>query len=156
MEIFTAEYLRNILNYNSFTGIWTKNKKIAGYLTKQGYIIIQIDYIKYYAHRLAWFYMKGEWPPNEIDHIDKVKSNNRFNNLRLATSRQNSFNVNIRSNNTSGIKGVYWNKSHKKWQAQIKQAGKQIYLGRFINKEEAGKAVAEARILFHGKFSCVG
>src|SRR6266496_1156312 len=74
---------------------------------RQGYRQICIDGKLYMAHRLAWFYMTGEWPKNLVDHKDSVKDNNKWENLREATYSQNRQNVKIGKNNLIGLKGVY-------------------------------------------------
>jgi len=76
----------------------------------------------------------------QIDHIDNNKNNNNVNNLRWATSSENQMNTQKQSNNKSGIKGVCWSKSSKKWQAQIVIDGISIYLGTFDNIEDAKTA----------------
>ena len=76
----------------------------------------------------------------QIDHIDNNKNNNNLNNLRWATISENQMNTKIKSNNTSGIKGVSWSKSSKKWLAPIAIDGISIYLGTFDNIEDAKTA----------------
>lgn len=76
----------------------------------------------------------------EVDHINRNKLDNRRSNLRSVTRSQNERNKSLRSDNTSGYKGVHWDKSHKKWYAGIRHDGKRIYLGRFATAEEASRA----------------
>ena len=88
-----------------------------------------------------------------VDHKDKPTSNNKIDNLRLATNPQNQMNrVNLPSNNTSGVIGVCWNKKAKKWEAQIRVNKVQKFLGYFINKEDAIKVRKEAEIKYYGNF----
>src|SRR5216683_4946120 len=137
----TQIYLISILHYNPETGIFTwisprpkvKLYSIAGGIDDCGYIKIRIDGKKYLAHRLAHLYMTGIWPENEIDHEDLNRANNKWNNIRKATRSQNFGNQRKYSNNTSGIKGVCWDKQQNKWIAQIQINNKQIKLGRFLN-----------------------
>ena len=90
-----------------------------------------------------------------VDHIDGDKSNNKINNLRLASKSENGRNrVNLPSNNTSGVIGVCWDKKAKKWKAFIMINGKQKHLGYFINIEDAIKARKEAEIKYFGDFRC--
>lgn len=88
----------------------------------------------------------------QVDHIDLDGLNNQRGNLRLATASQNTMNRRRQSNNTSGYKGVIWNKQVKKWQATIVIERRNIYLGWFDTREEAHKAYKEASKLYHGKF----
>ncbi len=153
-------YLRSILHYNPDSGLWTwliykgpKSKGAVGTISKAGYAAISIDDKKYYLHRLAWFYMTGEWPENEIDHIDMNKANNKWINLRKATHRQNQANVAKRKDNTSGSKGVYYSKHASKWIANISCNGKTINLGCHDTKEEAALTYEQAAKWYHGKYA---
>jgi len=117
--------------------------KPAGTINDQGYRQISVSGKNYKAHRLIWLYVHGRWP-NEVDHIDHDQLNNRIENLREVTHRDNMLNLSIPKNNSSGVVGVSWNKSHKKWRAQIRVNGKMVYLGGFTLKEDAIKARKEA------------
>ena len=120
----------------------------AGSKQPAGYIIISINKRFYYAHRLAWLLVHGEWPERFIDHKNGVPGDNRIENLRLATDRQNLANRRLNQNNTSGHKGVWWHRKCKKWAAEV--AGKK--LGLFVTKEDAAAAYAsQAKGLF-GEF----
>jgi len=148
----TQERLKEVLDYNPETGIFTwkisKGRKgvghIAGNLKHTGYMQIRINKIDYQAHRLAWLYMEGYWPENEVDHIDRNPSNNKWGNLRETSRACNSRNRSISKNNTSGINGVSWYANDKLWVSQIKINYKRIYLGSFKNKIDAAKARWEA------------
>lgn len=78
-----------------------------------GYVQIKISGKLYHAHRLAWLYVYGYMPEKEIDHINRIRDDNRIANLREATSQLNSLNTGIYKNNTSGSKGIYYNKRAK-------------------------------------------
>lgn len=140
-----AERLREIVRYNSRTGVFTwriTRKKctagaIVGRVDDRGYLTAKLDYRIYYLHRAAWLYMTGTWPANDIDHIDQNKSNNRWRNLREATRKQNIENGPRRKNNTSGEIGVTWNKLEKKWVARITHKRKKLSLGYFVNFDDA-------------------
>lgn len=162
--MLTQERLRELLEYNPDTGIFVRrvslNNKIpvgsvAGSLHVTGYQLITVESKKYRAHRLAWLYMTGEWP-QEIDHIDHVKDNNRFANLRLASRSENCLNIKRKTNNTSGIKGVSWHGRLKKWSAQITYQKKNRHLGYFETREDAAEFVQLARDMIHGEFACHG
>ena len=154
-ELITQEYLKTILNYNPESGnfIWIiVYKKCligikAGTLNnKDGYIHIKINKKLYQAHRLAWFYMTGSWPVNQIDHIDRNRINNIFNNLRDTT--HNGYNRGEYNTNTSGYKGVYLIKSGR-YSSSIYFESKLKHLGTFNTPEEAAKAYQEAKIKYH-------
>jgi hypothetical protein len=89
----------------------------------------------------------------EIDHIDGDGLNNQRSNLRICTHADNMKNRGINKDNTSGFKGVYWNKEKKKWRAYISCDKKWIYLGSFSKKEDAYKSYCDACIKYHGEFS---
>ena len=123
--------------------------------TRSGYRIIKIDRGQYYAHRLAWLYVYGEWPrpPHEIDHIDQDKSNNAITNLRMATREQNKWNVREVANNTSGHRGVTFFKNTGEWQARISVGKKSRHLGFFRTREEACAARKTAELIYYGQYS---
>ena len=106
----------------------------------------------HYAHRVIWAMQTGKWPEHDIDHEDTDPSNNRWGNLREATPSQNGCNTGLRRNNTSGFKGVHWNKHAKKWHAQIR-GGKVRYLGLFNSAEEAHAAYCAAADKHHEEFA---
>jgi len=149
-----------LLNYDPETGVFTWKVRRgcrpagaeAGTLNHNGYIVITIDRKLHYAHRLAFLVSHGYFP-EQVDHINLGRSDNRISNLRPATNQENQRNRDRRSNNTSGHKGVCWNKHNGKWQAQAQDAnGKYKYLGLFTTVESASAAYdAYARNL-HGEF----
>lgn len=153
IELPTQAQIKDQLHYDPQTGIFrwrfTKSKKtkpwdIAG-CQKKGYFYIGIRKGQYASHRLAWVYMTGEWPKHEVDHIDGVKSNNAWSNLREATHKQNLENLALAKNNTSGFRGVTWFKQTQKWRAMIMHNLKGIHVGYFDTAEEAGQAAAAKR-----------
>jgi len=154
--------LKYLLNYNAETGLFTwlqrmangkiKPGDIAG-ANRNGYIDITINRKIYGAHRLAWLYVYGELPTDYIDHQNGNPSDNRIENLRISTNQQNQWNQKISKNNTSGVKGVCWNKALKKYSARISIEGKRKFLGLFESLEFAELVVNEARNKYHGNFS---
>lgn len=160
----TAERLREVIHYNPEDGtfVWLvslssshKAGSIAGCVNPKGYVVIRIDRHLYRAHRLAWFYMTGEWPDRGIDHEDTNRSNNRWLNLRVATDMQNSANSRRHKDNSSGFKGVHLHKQTMKWAARIMVAGKSIHLGLFPTPEAAHAAYAAKAIELSGEFARV-
>ena len=151
--------IKEYLSYNPDTGIfiWIKkpSKKmkvgsVAGTKHHKGYIHVGYKGKIYQAHQLAWFFMYGEIPLYEIDHIDKFKDNNRIENLRLDINRENEQNNSKpRIDNTSGFRGVHWCERDKKWVAQIKINGKKIHLGSYDKPEEAHAAYLSAKKELH-------
>lgn len=147
--MLTAKQARDLWDYDPKTGVikWKSGQRAgmaAGTLISSGYIQISHLGERYLAHRLAWFIMKGEWPQHHIDHINRVSIDNRWANLREATHTQNSHNASIRKDNTSGAKGVSWDRSKKKWCAQIRINGKKQRIGCYETKEAAAAAYQRA------------
>jgi hypothetical protein len=155
----TQELLKKQLEYNSETGDfrWLVDKNrvlagsIAGNIRVTGYRRIRVLGRQYAAHRLAWFYVTGEWPSGWIDHIDCDPTNNAFANLRLATPSQNSANSRKR-NPASGFKGVH-KSTNGYWQARIRINRKLHYLGHFSCPVAANKAYADAASQLYGAFA---
>lgn len=150
----THEHLKEILEYKPDTGhfIWKKpgsNRAriggVAGWADGVGYKRIRLAKKDYKVHRLAWFYMTGQWPENQIDHIDGNGFNNSWQNLREATNKQNQENLPLKKTNTSGYRGVYFEKKSKKWIVQIRHNRQSFYWCGFETIEEAAKVAAEKR-----------
>ena len=134
----TQKRLKELLDYNPENGIfvWKVAKAksvrigcVAGTTNKDGYIEIGIDYNRYLAHRLAWFYVYGYFPEHDIDHINRIKTENFIDNLREVSNQCNQRNTGNRNNNTSGVKGVSWHKDREKWMAYIAVNQNIKYLG---------------------------
>lgn len=152
--MITQERLKELLDYNPDTGEFVskvprgRSRKgcVVGCPDVNGYTRISIDRMKYKAHRLAFLYMKGTFPRKglEIDHINRVRNDNRWNNLRLVTHKENMQNSALRVDNASGYRGVTFNKGACKWKAYITLENKQKHLGYFPTKEEAIEARLKA------------
>jgi hypothetical protein len=142
--------LKERLTYDPITGIlrWLPSKSIAGYVGSNGYSYIRLDGRNLLAHRVAWVLTYGEWP-TEIDHINRIKSDNRLVNLREVSSTENKHNMGMLSTNRSGIKGVHWYKRHGMWRAQISIAGKTKHLGYFDSISEAAKVYEAVKESLH-------
>lgn len=149
------------LSYDSRTGLFKwkcraaknvpKGSKAGTLQKKNGYVRIQILGRKYRAHRLAWLIVYGSFPPDQIDHINGVKHDNRISNLRAVTCLENCRNKPLSSNNTSGYIGISYNKKNNKWVAKIGSANKRVHLGNFENLEDAVEArrIAEINYNYH-------
>jgi len=157
-----ADQLRALLHYDLATGvfIWRVSTSsracagaVAGTINDRGYRRLQISGKRYYVHRLAWLYVTGEWPTDDIDHIDLNRANNRFSNLRPATRSQNLANTRPRTRNSSGLKGVSWNRNAHKWRADICIDGKTRFLGYFTTPAAAHDAYNSAATEHHGDFA---
>ena len=164
MDKLTAERLRHLLDYDPVSGVFTwknppharfKVGQVTGTVNTFGYVVIVVDGKARKAHRLAWLYMTGEFPPNQMDHINRIKTDNRWENLRPATRQQNSMNC-TRNNNTSGKKGVSWDKQNGKWQARIRVNGKLHHLGFYHDIEDAAVAYKNIARILHGDFNHFG
>lgn len=139
-------YLKSILHYSPKTGLFTRLQRkgnfkigsVAGTLAN-GYIQIRIDNCNYLGHRLAWLYMTGRLPDFQIDHINMLRSDNRWVNLRHATCGENHQNRTKNSNNKSGYLGVSPHRQTGKFLATIKVNFIGYNLGLFNTAKEAYK-----------------
>lgn len=156
----TLEKLKSILKYDEISGDFIyisaparkiKIGDVVGTVEKNGYIRIEISGRPYRAHRLAWFYMTGEWPKYHIDHINLDKGDNRFANLREATRSDNMGNVGLQRDNKTGAKGVH--KTKFGYIAQLRTKEKTQYLGTFQTVEDAKEAYRVAAENYFGEFA---
>jgi hypothetical protein len=155
--MLTQKRLKELLLYDPKIGIFTRRKPIRGMSAgsicgspdKDGYIQVSVDKKRYKAHRLAWLYVYGNFPPNQIDHINRIKDDNRIDNLRLATNSQNSQNQSKRKDNKSGVVGVGWSKRERRWRARIVVDGREICLGYYRTIEEAALSRSVAKLKIH-------
>lgn len=157
----TQQRLRELLHYDGDTGLitrltdygrWNRQKagNVVGSMRRDGYMQVNIDGSMYLSHRVAWAYVHGKWPVNDIDHIDGNRTNNRISNLREATRGENLQNKRrAQSNSASGMLGVSWDKARSKWTAEIKVGKTKFRLGRFDLVAEAQSAYLEAKRRHH-------
>ena len=123
----------------------------AGTIHHTGYKVVRILGSGYFIHRVIFLMLNGILPKS-LDHIDNNKLNNKIENLREASSRENNMNSSLRKDSKSGVKGVSWSPACNKWQAYITANGERFYLGVFDDKLDAASAVREKRKSLHGIF----
>lgn len=154
----TKDYLLQIFEYKD-GHLYYKQKtspnsiigKKVGSFTNRGYFSTTIKGKFYLIHRLIFMMFHG-YIPKEIDHINGIRNDNRIENLRNATNK-NQQNSKIRKDNKSGVKGVYWFKELNKWKVDVGVKGKRKYVGVFEDLELAELVAQEAREKYHGKFA---
>lgn len=154
--LVTSEQLRACLEYHPDSGLFTRHfdsgtakaGDTAGWKEKHGYTKISVLGRKYYAHRLAWLYMTGEWPVG-VDHINGVRDDNRWCNLREADQSLNMHNARKRTGTTSKHVGVNRHSDGRHFVAEITVGGKRHYLGCFKSEEDAAAARAKAKREYH-------
>lgn len=159
----TQARLRELLSYDPETGVFTwritRNKCkamcsagcVAGALRPDGYISIGIDFDIHMAHRLVWLYISGEWPTDQLDHINGNRSDNRLKNLREATSAINNQNRRTISDSKKGVGrlGVNWRPEKGKYRATIQSKGISMHIGYFDSEEAAHSAYLDAKRRIH-------
>ncbi len=166
----SIDRLHSLLSYDPETGILTWRKrpehnamdkrlnsryagKIAGYIAHTGYHSVGIDGVDMLAHRVIYAMMTGDWPPDQIDHINGVKNDNRWANIRPATHGQNMCNRGTTRNNSSGQRGVSWRRDLQKWRVFLRQDGQWISGGNFLDFEDAKKAYWELAYELRGEYA---
>ncbi|WP_430316955.1 HNH endonuclease [Pseudomonas sp. p1(2021b)] len=152
----SLDELKSTLSYSPATGKFTWLKtlgsraqvgSVAGYLHCRGYRFIRLKGKRFAAHRLAFFWMTGRFPMEDIDHINGNRDDNRWENLREASRSENLENINPKPNQ-SGMLGVTRTRCGN-WTARIMKNGKQHYLGTFYSPDDAGAAYLEAKSKLH-------
>lgn len=152
-ELLTYDAETGLFHYNTSWGRSIKEGKLAGTKATDDYVKISLLGKMYQAHRLAWLYVHGAWPDGIIDHIDGVVTNNKLENLRVVSLNENAWNSKIPVTNTSGVKGVAWNKEKRKWRAKIGHKRRTLHVGYFNSIEEAEAALREFRENLHGDYA---
>ena len=156
--MLTSDRLKALFDYNPCTGIFirkvTLGRGIAGTAitktTRYGYVQFQVDGHSYMAHRLAFLYMTGTWPNQILDHKNRIRSDNSWENIRECTYQQNNRNC-ITKTTSSRFKGMH-RKPNGRFEVRIRAEGIQHLLGVFKNDVEAAYAYDMASIKFHGEF----
>ncbi len=155
----TQERLKELLSYDPLTGVflWKVNRyrvkagdRAGCVSSSNGYRIIRIDQKNYSEHCLAWFFMTGAWPKDEIDHRDLDKARNVWDNLREATGSQNKANRRAKGKYP---KGVSFHRASGLFSSRAQKDGKQISLGYFKTPELAHAAYCTAAPKIHGEFA---
>jgi hypothetical protein len=155
-ELPTVERLKALFEYSPDTGIVLRKKtgRAVGCVLDTGHMIVGIDGKMFGLHRVIWKMMIGNDPmDHQIDHIDGDGLNNRWSNLRAASHAENARNSRFSRRNSSGVKGICWEKRVGKWRAGIGSEGRFLFLGHFNDLEVAAAVVRAARIQHHGKFA---
>lgn len=155
--MITQSELKQLFHYDPETGVFTwirsgtgrKTNKLAGWIDRVGYVRIEVHGKAYCAHRLAWLYVYGCWPTKYIDHINRIKGDNRISNLRDVTKQQNLFNLDSRKGSTSSYLGVHLDRESNKYRASIRVNNKLYNLGRFNNEIDAHQAYLKAKAELH-------
>lgn len=170
--MLSRDYLVESITYDPETGeMWWNNRprhhfdsdhqmkawnarwagKSCGSPGSHGYMGVQLGGKLHLAHRLAWLYMTGEMPPRFIDHVNHIRMDNRWSNLRDVEKLENHKNMSRSKANTSGFTGVTWDKNRSRWIAHITVNRKFKSLGRFLNREDAlaERKKAEKQYGFH-------
>lgn len=156
----THERLTEVLDYDPLSGVFKWKQAVGKRVrvgdvagsTVDGYIRIVLDKVKYRAHRLAWFYVNKVWPSGLLDHKDTNRSNNRIDNLRLATKSENNHNRRLNTNSTTGVKGVTYHKQSGKYVTLVQFKSVQYRFGSHDTIEAAEIAVRRGRETLHGDF----
>jgi len=143
MAELTQDRLKELFYYDPVTGDFIRKVKstcakagVCHCYDAKGYFRLWVNGRRYRLHRLMWFYMTGEWP-DEIDHINHKRDDNRWCNLRNVSRSENQRNASLRKDNTSGYADIMWSKNHKKWVVRIQVNGSRGHHGYFQNIEDA-------------------
>ncbi|PPC95237.1 MAG: Fis family transcriptional regulator [Methylotenera sp.] len=158
LKMLTQARLKELLHYSPDTGLFTRKSTVGGKLIgssagahdTSGHLQIKIDSRLYLAHRLAWLFVHGNLPAKQIDHINGIRDDNRFENLREASFKQNMQNQKKpRTTNSTGFLGVSFHKPNSLYRAQICHNKKVLHLGYHRTPEEAHQAYLAAKRNLH-------
>jgi hypothetical protein len=167
----TQERLKELLHYDADTGRFIRAKAVnnrtkvgqaAGRINSDGYVVISVDNVTHTAHRLAFLWMTGTYPchAGPVDHINGIRDDNRWSNLRQVTAQQNQHNrhhADRFAGRTSKRLGVsFKDKGRNRWEANIRVGGKLMYLGRYASEDEASNAYMKAKAFYHPTAALAG
>lgn len=156
--MLTHSRLLELLHYDAATGVFTRRTSVGRFARGtisgtdhcRGYRRLRVDGRNYLAHRLAWFYIHGRWPSAQVDHKNRDRADNRIDNLREASARQNAVN---RAPRGPWPKGVYFRPEKGKWVAKINEAGKHFHIGYFTSPEAASAAYQKRALAANGEYA---
>jgi hypothetical protein len=163
-----VDYLHSVLICDADSGklYWRNRNDVANHVNAQrggkealtglnqnGYPSGKIDGRRFLAHRVIWAMHTGAWPVEHIDHVNLNRSDNRICNLREASRSQNMCNTRIKDKNSSGFKGVSWDRRAKKWRARIFIQNKEMHLGLYVNIDDAVQAYRASALEIHKEFA---
>jgi len=158
--MITTEKIRELFDYQDGNLVWKQSSrngwvgKVAGSLQDNGYTVIKLNGKFYKAHRLVWLW-HGKELPESLDHINRNRSDNRIENLRVSESCENASNRTMAINNTSGSRNVAWHKRLQKWVVVVTSKGKRISFGCYKDFELADLVATMARQKLHKEFANV-
>ena len=146
------EEIKERFTYSKQTLRYSLSGNEAGTLTVNGYLTVTVLGKQFYVHRICWFLQTGKWPEGNVDHINGVKTDNCWSNLRLATHSQNGCNR-LNSANKSGCKNVYWSNTRNRWVIDITLNRVRVFHKAMEDYDEA-VALAKAKMdEIHGEFA---
>lgn len=163
---FSPALVRQLLDYDARRGCFRWRARpdnpqfnarytgeLAGTLRSDGYRCVSLFNTPFTESRLVWAWVYLEWPDGEIDHRNGDTQDNRIENLRLATRKQNARNQGVRRNNRTGLKGVSYDVARRGYRAQIQFDGKKVNLGTYPTAQGAAEAYREAARVHHAEFA---
>lgn len=150
--VFDLDAESGVLRWRVPTGNRIRVGGVAGHLDNKGYVQVQVDGKKLWAHRVVFAMVNGFWP-EQVDHANGIGTDNRPENLRAATCAENSRNYRKPVTNTSGVKGVHWDRNRGRWRAYCRAGGRKHNLGSFVDLDAAASAVRAFREQHHGDFA---
>ncbi len=159
-SVLTQDALKELLSYDPDTGefIWIRARpnflgKRAGWKDARGMTWLRLNGHLYPAASLAWLFMTGDFPTKRLAHMNNDSSDVRWRNLKQATRSQIQGKQRLAKDNSSGAKGVTWDKGMRRWRAQINRSGKRTYLGLYATIDEASAAYRKAALQEFGEFA---